>query len=159
MPQLSTKLNARSADFKANADAMRGLIDDLNARLARIAEGGGEAARAKHVGRGKLLPRDRVEMLLDPGTPTNDGLQRCARVLTRPGSIVDARYPAAVAAGNVETSQRLVDVLLGALGKLAPERFPAASSGTMSNLTFGGVDLEGRAFSYYETLAGGAGAS
>ena len=69
MPQLSTKLNARSADFKANADAMRGLIDDLNARLAKIAEGGGEAARAKHVGRGKLLPRDRVEMLLGPGTP------------------------------------------------------------------------------------------
>ncbi|MET0517639.1 MAG: carboxyl transferase domain-containing protein, partial [Burkholderiaceae bacterium] len=69
MAVLTTKLNARSADFKSNAQAMRGLLDDLNARLAKIAEGGGEAARAKHVSRGKLLPRERVEMLLDPGTP------------------------------------------------------------------------------------------
>ncbi len=69
MPVLSTQLNARSADFKANAAAMQALIDDLNAKLATIAQGGGEAARAKHVARGKLLPRDRVEMLLDPGTP------------------------------------------------------------------------------------------
>ena len=69
MPVLTTQLNPRSADFKANADAMRGLIDDLNAQLAKIAQGGGEAARAKHIARGKLLPRDRVEMLLDPGTP------------------------------------------------------------------------------------------
>ena len=69
MPVLNTQLNPRSADFKANADAMRGLIDDLNAQLTRIAQGGGDAARAKHTARGKLLPRDRVEMLLDPGTP------------------------------------------------------------------------------------------
>lgn len=69
MPVLSTQLNARSADFKANAAAMQALIDDLNAKLTTIAQGGGEAARAKHVARGKLLPRDRVEMLLDPGTP------------------------------------------------------------------------------------------
>eukprot|EP01136_Pigoraptor_vietnamica_P038224 Opistho-1_new@107252 len=69
MAVLTTKLNARSADFKSNAEAMRGLLDDLNKRLEKIAEGGGEAARSKHVSRGKLLPRDRVEMLLDPGTP------------------------------------------------------------------------------------------
>ena len=69
MSVLHSKLNARSADFKANAEAMQALIADLNARLAKIAEGGGEAARAKHTARGKLLPRDRVEMLLDPGTP------------------------------------------------------------------------------------------
>ncbi|TNY03340.1 carboxyl transferase domain-containing protein, partial [Escherichia coli] len=69
MPVLSTQLNPRSADFKANADAMRTALDDLNAKLAQIALGGGEAARAKHTARGKLLPRDRVEMLLDPGTP------------------------------------------------------------------------------------------
>ncbi|TDP58916.1 carboxyl transferase domain-containing protein [Roseateles toxinivorans] len=69
MPALTTKLNARSADFKANAEAMRGLVEDLQAQLGKIALGGGEAARAKHVARGKLLPRDRVEMLLDPGTP------------------------------------------------------------------------------------------
>ncbi|MBC7728496.1 MAG: methylcrotonoyl-CoA carboxylase, partial [Microbacteriaceae bacterium] len=69
MAALTTQLNARSADFRSNADAMRLLIDDLNTRLEIIAQGGGEAARAKHLSRGKLLPRDRVEMLLDPGTP------------------------------------------------------------------------------------------
>jgi 3-methylcrotonyl-CoA carboxylase beta subunit len=69
MPILDTKLNARSADFQANAKAMRALVDDLNAQTARAALGGGEVARARHTGRGKLLPRDRVQMLLDPGTP------------------------------------------------------------------------------------------
>src|SRR6202012_4114624 len=69
MPTLSTQLNARSEDFKANAAAMRLLVDDLNARLEKIALGGGEDARKKHLSRGKLLPRDRVERLLDPGTP------------------------------------------------------------------------------------------
>jgi len=69
MPILDTKLNARSADFLANAAAMRGLVNDLNAQIAKASLGGGDAARAKHTGRGKLLPRDRVQMLLDPGTP------------------------------------------------------------------------------------------
>jgi 3-methylcrotonyl-CoA carboxylase beta subunit len=69
MPVLETKLNARSADFQANALAMRALVDDLNQQLAKAALGGGEAARAKHTARGKLLPRDRVQLLLDPGTP------------------------------------------------------------------------------------------
>jgi 3-methylcrotonyl-CoA carboxylase beta subunit len=69
MPVLETKLNARSADFQANAAAMRAVVDDLKAKTARAAQGGGEAARAKHTARGKLLPRDRVQMLLDPGTP------------------------------------------------------------------------------------------
>ncbi len=69
MPVLDTKLNARSADFLANAAVMRGLVDDLNAQIAKANLGGGAAARAKHTGRGKLLPRDRVQMLLDPGTP------------------------------------------------------------------------------------------
>ncbi|MBH9576107.1 carboxyl transferase domain-containing protein [Inhella proteolytica] len=69
MAQLQSKLNPRSAEFQHSASAMRALIEDLQAKLARIAEGGGEAARAKHVARGKLLPRDRVAMLLDPDTP------------------------------------------------------------------------------------------
>jgi 3-methylcrotonyl-CoA carboxylase beta subunit len=69
MPALTSKLNPRSADFKANAQAMGELVADLQVQLNKIALGGGEAARAKHVARGKLLPRDRVEMLLDPGTP------------------------------------------------------------------------------------------
>ena len=69
MPTLASKLNARSEEFKANAVAMRVLVDDLNAKLEKIALGGGDGPRAKHLARGKLLPRDRVEMLLDPDTP------------------------------------------------------------------------------------------
>jgi 3-methylcrotonyl-CoA carboxylase beta subunit len=69
MPVLETKLNARSADFVANAVAMQALVDDLNAKVDQAALGGGDVARARHTARGKLLPRDRVQMLLDPGTP------------------------------------------------------------------------------------------
>jgi 3-methylcrotonyl-CoA carboxylase beta subunit len=69
MPALSSKLNPRSESFRANAAAMGALVDDLNTRLAQVVQGGGEGPRAKHLARGKLLPRDRVEMLLDPDTP------------------------------------------------------------------------------------------
>ena len=69
MPILETQLNARSADFQANAQAMQAVVDDLKAQIAKSALGGGEAARAKHTARGKLLPRERVERLLDPGSP------------------------------------------------------------------------------------------
>ncbi|WP_439606370.1 carboxyl transferase domain-containing protein [Hydrogenophaga sp.] len=69
MSILETQLNARSADFQANAQAMRAVVDDLRAQVEKATLGGGEAARAKHTARGKLLPRDRVQMLLDPGTP------------------------------------------------------------------------------------------
>ena len=69
MPILETKLNARAAEFQANAAAIRAVVEDLAANVGRTALGGGNAARAKHTARGKLLPRDRVQMLLDPGTP------------------------------------------------------------------------------------------
>jgi 3-methylcrotonyl-CoA carboxylase beta subunit len=69
MPVLETKVDRKGAEFAANAAAMRALVDELRARQAKSALGGGEGARSKHVGRGKLLPRDRVEMLLDPGAP------------------------------------------------------------------------------------------
>jgi 3-methylcrotonyl-CoA carboxylase beta subunit len=69
MAILDTQLNARSADFQANAAAMQALVDDLNLRLRTVQQGSGDAARAKHTARGKLLPRDRVMDLLDPGTP------------------------------------------------------------------------------------------
>src|SRR5690242_17046967 len=69
MPVIETKVDRKSADFQANEAALRALAAELRERQARIALGGGEAARAKHVARGKLLPRDRVEMLLDPGAP------------------------------------------------------------------------------------------
>jgi 3-methylcrotonyl-CoA carboxylase beta subunit len=69
MPTLDTQIDPRSAEFAANAQAMQSLVDDLRARLAQAAQGGGEAARAKHTARGKLLPRERVAQLLDPGSP------------------------------------------------------------------------------------------
>ncbi len=98
--------------------------------------------------------------LLPQDIPTNDGLLRPLRVKTRPGSILDASHPAAVAGGNVETSQRIVDVVLGALSRAIPERIPAASQGTMNNLTVGGFDpRREEPFTYYETLGGGMGAS
>ena len=69
MPVLETKLNARSADFQANAAALRTQVEELRTQVANVAAGGGEVARAKHVARGKLPPRERVQLLLDPGTP------------------------------------------------------------------------------------------
>mgnify|MGYP000948655049 CR=1 FL=1 len=69
MPTLTSKLNVRSEEFKAASTLMRQVVADLGAKLEQIAQGGGEVARARHTARGKLLPRERVEMLLDPDTP------------------------------------------------------------------------------------------
>lgn len=97
--------------------------------------------------------------LLPEDAPANAGLMRPISVHAPERSIVNASPPVAVAAGNVETSQRIVDVLLRALAQAIPDRIPAASSGTMSNLTIGGVDPRSeRPFAYYETIAGGMGA-
>ncbi|HCR12708.1 MAG TPA: hydantoinase B/oxoprolinase family protein, partial [Solidesulfovibrio sp.] len=91
--------------------------------------------------------------------PTNAGCMRPVTVTTKAGTLVDAKFPAAVAGGNVETSQRIVDVILAALAKALPERIPAASQGTMNNVAMGGFDPRTKKpFTYYETLAGGAGA-
>jgi len=100
-----------------------------------------------------------LRCLLAEDAPATAGILRPLTLDTSPGSIVDALPPAAVAGGNVETSQRIVDVLLRALAKAIPDRIPAASAGTMSNLTIGGVDPRtGDPFTYYETAAGGMGA-
>ena len=91
--------------------------------------------------------------------PVNSGAFAPVRVVVPKGSFLDADPPHAVAAGNVETSQRLVDAVLGALAKALPNLIPAASQGTMNNLTIGGFDAErGAPFVYYETIGGGAGA-
>jgi N-methylhydantoinase B len=95
--------------------------------------------------------------LMPEATPAVSGAFRGIRIVTRPGSLLDARYPAAVAAGNVETSMRVVDVLLGALAQALPERIPAASQGTMNNVAMG-RHLDGDRWDYYETIAGGTGA-
>jgi N-methylhydantoinase B len=98
--------------------------------------------------------------LLLPGAIATAGLMGPVRVLAPRGSIVNARPPAAVAGGNVETSQRIVDALMRALAPALPDRIPAASSGTMNNLTIGGIDPRTlQPFTYYETIAGGHGAS
>jgi len=101
--------------------------------------------------------------LLADNAPATAGLMNAITLFAPEGTIVNARPPAAVAGGNVECSQRIVDVLLRALAKAAPERVPAACYGTMSNLTIGGwddrvLDRRGAPFTYYETTAGGMGA-
>jgi N-methylhydantoinase B len=99
-----------------------------------------------------------VRCVLGEEIAVNDGLLRVIEIVAPPGSLVDPRPPAAVGAGNVETSQRIVDTVLGALARALPDRVPAASSGTMNNLLIGGHDPRtGRAFAYYETLGGGHG--
>lgn len=98
--------------------------------------------------------------LVSADIPANAGCMRPIEVLTRKGTVVDARFPAAVAGGNVELSQRIVDVVLGALSHALPHKIPAAGQGTMNNVTIGGVDgRNNRPFAYYETIAGGLGAS
>ena len=97
--------------------------------------------------------------LLAEDVPATGGLMRPIEVIAPAGTVVNARPPAAVAGGNVETSQRIVDVLLRALAQVIPERIPAAASGTMNNLTIGGADPRtNEPFAYYETIAGGMGA-
>ena len=97
--------------------------------------------------------------LLQEDVPPTSGLMRPLRVIAPSGTVVNAKPPAAVAGGNVETSQRIVDVLLKALAHAVPDRIPAAASGTMNNLTIGGLDPRaGEPFAYYETIAGGMGA-
>jgi N-methylhydantoinase B len=91
--------------------------------------------------------------------PASAGLMEPVEVIAPRGTVVNANPPASVAGGNVETSQRIVDVLFKALAKALPDRIPAASQGTMNNLTIGGIDSRsGAEFSYYETIAGGMGA-
>ncbi|MEX0965465.1 MAG: hydantoinase B/oxoprolinase family protein [Pseudohongiellaceae bacterium] len=100
-----------------------------------------------------------IRCLLPGDPPACEGLFRRVRLKTRPGSIVNAIRPAAVAAGNVETSSRLVDLVFGALAQALPRRIPAASQGTMNNVAMGRIDSKaGTRWDYYETLAGGVGA-
>jgi len=100
--------------------------------------------------------------LLGNDVPASAGLMKPIQVIAPEGTIVNAVHPASVAGGNVETSQRIVDVLFKALARALPSKIPAASQGTMNNLTIGGIDTRpgypAREFSYYETVAGGMGA-
>ena len=129
-----------TADFTGTAPAVSG---NLNAVRAIVESALGYVLRC----------------LAGPGLPLNAGAFAPLAVTLTPGSLLDARRPSAVAAGNVETSQRLVDVLFRALAPALPDLIPAASQGTMNNVTFGRRHPDtGRPFAYYETMGGGAGA-
>lgn len=99
-----------------------------------------------------------VRLLAEEDVPVNDGCFQPVTVLTPQNSVLNPRFPAAVAVGNTETGQRVVDTVLGALAKALPDVVPAASQGTMNNFTVGGF-LDNTQFVYYETIAGGHGAS
>ncbi len=140
--EVSLRLRAAAAelDFSASADQVRG---NLNCPEPVVAAAAFYCFRC-------LFPAH---------VPVCDGLFRSIRLIARPGSVLNANPPAAVAAGNVETSMRLVDLIFGALAQALPERIPAASQGTMNNVAMGDVDQRsGARWDYYETLAGGMGA-
>jgi 3-methylcrotonyl-CoA carboxylase beta subunit len=99
MPHIESKLNPRSDDFKANVAAMQAIVDDLRDKVEKIAAGGGEAAAAKHLARGKLLPRDRVQMLLDPGTPFLELSQMAAYAMYQDANGFDAAPAAGIITG------------------------------------------------------------
>jgi N-methylhydantoinase B len=122
------------------------------------AEGGVNAVAAIAVSCVRYAFRCVVEELLGVALPAGGGDMDRIEVLLREGSVVSARPPAAVAAGNVETSQRITDVLFEAFSKALPDVIPAQSQGTMNNITVGGLDpRNGEPFAYYETVGGGAG--
>ena len=98
-----------------------------------------------------------VRCVTDPSIPSNDGATRPVTVETTPGTVVDAEPPAAVVGGNLETSQRVVDAVFGALAEAVPDRVAAAGQGTMNSVTVGG-SADGEAFAFYETQGGGGGA-
>jgi len=91
--------------------------------------------------------------LMEDDVPINSGIMKPVKLILRKGSILDPEKPSAMAAGNVETSQRIVDVILGAFSRMLPEKIAAASQGTMNNVSFGG-----KGYTYYETIGGGSGA-
>jgi N-methylhydantoinase B len=136
---LTIKDGRLTADFAGTAPQTAG---NLNAVEAIVRSATGYCLR--------LLATDDI--------PVNHGSFEPIHIITPPGSLLNPRFPAAVVIGNTETGQRVVDVVIGALAQALPDRLPAASQGTMNNLTFGGVGAGG-AFVYYETIGGGHGAA
>jgi N-methylhydantoinase B len=142
-PPHTTKAHAVTVDFTGSSPQVQGSINAVEAITV---------SACFYV----------LRCLLSDDVPATAGLMRPIRVIAPSGTIVNSNPPAAVAGGNVETSQRIVDVLLKALSQAMPDRIPAAASGTMNNLTIGGIDPRaahgGEPFAYYETIAGGMGA-
>jgi N-methylhydantoinase B len=98
-----------------------------------------------------------IRCVTDPTIPPNEGCYRPVKIRVPPGCLLNPVHPHAVSAGNVETSQRIVDVLLRAFSLIVPQRVVAGSQGTMNNMTIGGT-VQGEPFAYYETIGGGMGA-
>jgi N-methylhydantoinase B len=146
----------RFEDFMDGGYWIRVALEAKQARLV-VDFSGTHAQLAEPINANRAVTLSAVSyalaLLLPPETPLNAGVGEVLEVRAPSGSLVNALYPSPVAGGNVETSQRIVDVVLGALDKALPGRVPAASQGTMNNLTVGGPH-----FTYYETIAGGAGA-
>ncbi len=128
------------------------------AGTAAQAEGGVNAVGAVTTSAARYVLRCVIEAVLGTPLPAGGGAMSAMRLDLPAGSLVAARPPAPVAAGNVETSQRITDVLLRAFGQAIPDRIPALSQGTMNNVAVGGIDpRSGQPFAYYETLGGGMG--
>ncbi len=136
----------------------QGLEVDFSGSSDQV-EGGVNAVAAITASATRYVVRCIVEALLNEPLPAGGGSMSMVNVILPEGSIVNASLPASVAAGNVETSQRITDVLLRAFGEALPDIVPALSQGTMNNMTVGGIDPRtGSAFAYYETVGGGMGA-
>lgn len=143
--RLTVSADGITADFSGSAPQAGGGINAVGAITASAV---------------RYVVRCAVEALLGEPLPAGGGAMECLRIVLPAGSVVDARPPAAVAAGNVEASQRITDVVLLALAQALPRLIPAQSQGTMNNVALGGIDpATGGPFAYYETAAGGMGGS
>jgi N-methylhydantoinase B len=98
-----------------------------------------------------------VKAVCDPELPASEGIAYPLTVITPPGTLVNPTFPAPVAHANINTAQRIADVVFGALAQAVPERVAAAGTGSMSNFAIGGLDGRGRYYSYIETYGGGQG--
>ena len=153
--------DALEGDGFEDRDLVVRVAIEIGGEEARIDFAGTAAAARGPVNANPAIVRSAVlyvlRCLLSEDAPANDGILAPVRIEIPAGSLLDAGWPRPVAGGNVETSQRVVDALLGALALAAPDRIPAASQGTMNNVALGGVLPGGRPFTYYETIAGGSG--
>lgn len=153
--------DALDDDGRGATDPMIRVAIEVDGTAARIDFAGTDPALEGPLNANPAIVRSAVfyviRALLDEAAPANDGILAPLEIAVPSGSLLDPPWGSPVAAGNVETSQRVVDVVLGALAGAVPDRIPAASQGTMNNLALGGAREGGRPFTYYETMAGGAG--
>lgn len=153
--------DALDDDGRGATDPTIRVVVEVDGATARVDFAGTDSALEGPLNANPAIVRSAVfyviRALLEEDAPANDGILAPLEIAVPAGSLLDPPWGSPVAAGNVETSQRIVDVVLGALAGAIPDRVPAASQGTMNNLALGGAGAGGRPFTYYETVAGGAG--